>query len=180
VFSFFHPLGKGKKKEKDKERECKFWFCLIPEGSRKWGENRNVKLNYICLSMKKNPFKPDTMWKGASPQIFSNAKKLRENPTNAEEFLWLALRNNQLDGYKFRRQHPISIYIADIYCHKLKLVIEIDGGYHLTKEQQILDKERTAAIEFQGLKVIRFTNEEVLSKLTEVIDKIKAFIHSVS
>ncbi|MBC7845879.1 MAG: endonuclease domain-containing protein [Flavobacterium sp.] len=118
------------------------------------------------------------MWKGASSQIFSNAKKLRENPTEAEELLWLALRNNQVDGYKFRRQHPISIYIADFYCHKLKLVIEIDGGYHLTEEQQVLDKERTCTIEFQGLKVVRFTNEDVLLKLPEVIDKIKEFIKS--
>jgi very-short-patch-repair endonuclease len=125
--------------------------------------------------MKRNPFDPDNMWKGAPPQIFSNAKKLRENPTEAEEFLWLALRNNQLNGYKFRRQHPISIYIADFYCHKLKLVIEIDGGYHLSEEQQVLDKERTANIEFQGLKVIRFRNKEVLLKLPEVINKIKDF-----
>jgi very-short-patch-repair endonuclease len=130
--------------------------------------------------MKRNPFDPDNMWKGAPPQIFSNAKKLRENPTEAEEFLWLALRNNQLNGCKFRRQHPISIYIADFYCHKLKLVIEIDGGYHVSEEQQVLDKERTATIEFQGLKVIRFTNEEVLLKLPEVINKIKDFTISAS
>jgi very-short-patch-repair endonuclease len=129
--------------------------------------------------MKKNPFEPDNMWKGAPSKIFSNAKKLRENPTRAEELLWLALKNNQLDGYKFRRQHPIIVYIADFYCHRLKLVIEIDGGYHLSKDQQDLDKERTATIEFQGLKVIRFTNEEVLLKLPEVINKIKEFITSV-
>lgn len=130
--------------------------------------------------MKRNPFEPDNMWKGALPQIFSNAKKLRENPTEAEELLWLALKNNQVNDYKFRRQHPISIYIADFYCHKLKLVIEIDGEYHLSEEQQVLDKERTATIEFNGVKVIRFTNEEVLLKLPEVINKIKDFIMSVS
>ncbi|MBW4360379.1 endonuclease domain-containing protein [Flavobacterium sp. NAS39] len=116
------------------------------------------------------------MWKGASPQIFSNAKKLRENLTEAEEKLWLALRENQIGGYKFRRQHPLSLYIADFYCHALKLVIEIDGDYHLSEEQQFLDKKRTSDIEFQGLKVIRFTNEEVMFKLPEVIDRIRAFI----
>ena len=115
------------------------------------------------------------MWKGASPRIFANAEKLRESATEAEELLRLALRENQLDGYKFRRQHPLSIYIADFYCHKLKLVIEIDGGYHKTKEQIILDEQRTDTIEFQGLKVIRFTNEEVLLKLPEVLNKIKEF-----
>jgi very-short-patch-repair endonuclease len=125
--------------------------------------------------MKKNPFSTDDMWKGASARIFSNAQKLRENATEAEEFLWLALRENQLDGLKFRRQHPLSVYIVDFYCHKLKLVIEIDGGYHHTKEQMLLDEERTTTIEFQGLKVIRFTNDEVLLKLPEVLDKIKEF-----
>ncbi|RTY71602.1 DUF559 domain-containing protein [Flavobacterium sp. LS1P28] len=116
------------------------------------------------------------MWKGASPKIFSNAKKLRDNATEAEEKLWLAVKNYQIEGFKFRRQHPLSFYVADFYCHALKLVIEIDGGYHLTEEQQLLDEERTKHIEFQGLKVIRFTNEEVLAQLPEVIDKIKAFI----
>ncbi|TRX04663.1 endonuclease domain-containing protein [Flavobacterium gawalongense] len=120
------------------------------------------------------------MWKGASPQIFLNAKKLRENPTEAEEKLWLAVKNNQIEGYKFRRQHPLSIYVADFYCHALKLVIEIDGGYHLDEEQRLLDEKRTSDIEFQGSKVIRFTNEEIMLKLPEVIDKIKAFIKMVS
>jgi very-short-patch-repair endonuclease len=123
-----------------------------------------------------NPFKPDDMWKGATPQVFSNAQELRANATDAEEKLWLAVRNNQIEGYKFRRQHPLSIYIADFYCHALKLVIEIDGGYHLTEEQQLLDKKRTSDIEFQGVKVIRFTNEEIMLNLPEVIYKINAFI----
>ena len=126
--------------------------------------------------MDKKSLQSDSMWKGASPQIFSNAKKLRENQTQAEEKLWLAVKNNQIEGYKFRRQHPLSIYIADFYCHALKLVIEIDGGYHLDEEQRLLDEKRTSDIEFQGLKVIRFTNDEVLLQLPEVLDTIKAFI----
>lgn len=126
--------------------------------------------------MDKKLLQTDDMCKGASAQIFSNAKKLRENSTAAEEKLWLAVKDNQIEGYKFRRQHPISNYIADFYCHALKLVIEIDGGYHLTEEQKLLDAKRTNDIEFQGLKVMRFTNEEVLLQLPEVIAKIKAFI----
>ena len=129
--------------------------------------------------MDKKSLQSDSMWKGASPQIFSNAKKLRENQTQAEEKLWLAVKNNQIEGYKFRRQHPLSIYIADFYCHALKLVIEIDGGYHLDEEQRLLDEKRTSDIEFQGLKVIRFTNDEVLLQLPEVLDTIKAFISTV-
>jgi very-short-patch-repair endonuclease len=126
--------------------------------------------------MDKDPFKPDDMWKGASPQIFSNARKLRDNATVAEDILWTALRNKQLNGYKFRRQHPLSFYIADFYCHEFKLVIEVDGGYHQTKEQILLDNRRTADIEFQGLKVIRFTNEEVTIDLPNVLDRIKECI----
>lgn len=126
--------------------------------------------------MKKNPLLSDNMWKDASGIIFSYAKKLRENPTQAEEVMWLSLSNNQLDGYKFRRQHPLLNYVADFYCHQLKLVIEIDGGYHQTEEQKKLDKERTVNIEFQGLYVIRFTNGEVLSDIYSVLSKIKEFI----
>jgi len=130
--------------------------------------------------MNKSKNHSENMWKGASPQIFSNAKKLRENQTEAEQRLWLAVKDNQIEGYKFRRQHPLSIYIADFYCHALKLVIEIDGGCHLDEEQQLLDKKRTADLKFQGLNVIRFTNEEILFKLPEVLDKIKAFIKTKS
>jgi very-short-patch-repair endonuclease len=128
--------------------------------------------------MKSNPFRSDNMWKDAPASVFSNASKLRENLTEAEELLWLALKDNQVEGYKFRRQHPIGIYIADFYCHKLKLVIEIDGGYHLSEEQQQLDKERTKFLEFQGLIVIRFSNKKVLLNLPEVINTIKDFIKS--
>ncbi|AWG21470.1 hypothetical protein FFWV33_07940 [Flavobacterium faecale] len=126
--------------------------------------------------MEENPLESDNMWKGATPAIFSNAKKLRENATEAENQLWLALRNKQLNGLKFRRQHPLSCYIADFYCHELKLIIEVDGGYHLTKEQIQLDNRRTADLEFQGLKVIRFTNEEVMLRLSNVLDKIREWV----
>ena len=128
--------------------------------------------------MDQNPFNSDDMWKGATPRIFSNAKKLRDSATEPENVLWEALRNKRLDGYKFRRQHPLAIYIADFYCHELKLVIEVDGGYHQTKEQLILDKRRTDDIAFQGLKLIRFTNEEVTFNLEEVLTKIKDFMKS--
>jgi very-short-patch-repair endonuclease len=126
--------------------------------------------------MKKNPLLSDNMWKDASGIIFSNAKKLRENPTQAEELMWLSLRNNQLEGYKFRRQYPSLNYIVDFYCHQLKLVVEIDGEYHKTVEQKKLDKKRTVNIQFQGLDVIRFTNEEVLNDIDSILRTIKEFI----
>lgn len=126
--------------------------------------------------MKKNPFKSVDMWKGATPKIFANAKDLRANLTEAEEQLWKSLSGNKLEGYKFRRQHPLGLYIVDFYCHALKLAIEIDGEYHFTEEQKRMDYNRTKEIEFQGVKVIRFTNQEVVNDIAQVIEKIKTFI----
>jgi len=120
-----------------------------------------------------NPYHDSSMWKGAKPNLFSKAINLRENMTETETILWKDLKSKQLLGYKFRRQHPISHFIVDFYCHKLKLVIEIDGEYHNQKEQLKLDQERTKLLEFQGLKVIRFSNVEVSSNLSKVIDEIK-------
>ncbi|MHB1196560.1 MAG: endonuclease domain-containing protein [Lutibacter sp.] len=120
----------------------------------------------------------DNMWKGASPSGFLKAKELREKMTLSEKILWKELDNNKLLDVKFRRQHPIGIYIVDFYAHKLKLIIELDGKYHQNKKQQILDDERTTFLEFNGLKVIRFKNEEILENLSTVIQKIKKEISS--
>ena len=120
----------------------------------------------------KNPFHDNSMWKGASPNIFSKANHLRKNMTEAESVLWEELRNKKMLGFKFRRQHPISIYIADFYCHKLKLIIEVDGKYHANEEQQKSDLNRTKELEFQGLKIIRFSNNDVLNNLPQVLKKI--------
>ncbi|MEM6517627.1 MAG: endonuclease domain-containing protein, partial [Bacteroidota bacterium] len=75
-------------------------------------------------------------------------------------------------GFKFRRQHPIAGYVLDFYCHKLRLSIEIDGGYHLKKEQQEKDAERTAYLNEVGITEIRFTNDLVLNNFQEVIEQI--------
>lgn len=115
----------------------------------------------------------ESMFKGAPAGSFSKAKSLRSNMTKAEIVLWEAIKNNQLEGFKFRRQHPIHNFIVDFYCHKLKLIIEVDGEYHLNKAQQSKDIERTEIIEYQNLKLIRFTNEEVLSNLNNVLERIR-------
>jgi very-short-patch-repair endonuclease len=117
-----------------------------------------------------------SMWRGASSGLFKKADKLRQEMTEAETILWERLRANQLLGYKFRRQHPISIYIADFYCHKLSLIIEVDGKYHNKKEQIINDEKRTEDLKFQGMKILRFTNQEVVNNIETVILKIKGFI----
>lgn len=130
--------------------------------------------------MKKDNLHHDnSMWKGASKATFLKAQELRNNMTEPEKKLWERLSNNQLEGFKFRRQHPILFYIADFYCHALLLVIEIDGGYHETAEQKIKDEERTELLRSNKITVIRFTNEAVLNHIDEVIKEIVATIHGL-
>lgn len=111
----------------------------------------------------------------AAPPLFAMAKELRNHLTPAEKILWCRLKQI-LPGYKFRRQHPIGNFIADFYCHSAKLVIEVDGPVHNSKEQAEYDQERTFIIEGWGIKVIRFSNEEVETKIESVIDVIRSEI----
>ena len=99
-------------------------------------------------------------------------KKNKLNPTDAERVLWEYLRREQL-GYKFRRQQVIDNYIADFACLESKLIIELDGDYHLTAEQILKDRERTERLSLLGYKVIRFKNEEVIDNPETVIKQIK-------
>jgi very-short-patch-repair endonuclease len=105
---------------------------------------------------------------GATPEIKARAKSLRKRMTHCEKVLWQVLRKNQLRCFYFRRQHPISRFIVDFYCHELKLVIEIDGLYHASESQKEKDLSRTAALENFGIKVIRFTNIEIIEKVRKV------------
>ena len=124
--------------------------------------------------MKKlKPNHDEGMWKGAPSDSFSKAQFLRRNETKAEKLLWEKLRNNQLEGLKFRRQHPVNIYIADFYCHKFKLMIELDGDYHNQEEQKQKDEVRTEVLRLNGLKIIRFKNEEVEQDINQVLTTIK-------
>lgn len=94
------------------------------------------------------------MFYGADKIIFQNAKALRNNLTAEEMILWGRLKE-YFPKYKFRRQHPISNYIADFYCHKLKLVIEVDGSIHSLDENIKLDEARQKNLENLGVKVFR-------------------------
>ncbi|MDD3132861.1 MAG: DUF559 domain-containing protein [Bacteroidales bacterium] len=109
---------------------------------------------------------------GASPEIIAKAKSLRKNMTDAEKLLWTALREKQLDSFKFRRQHPMWIFIADFYCHKAKLIVELDGGIHQQAETKERDINRTAEMGKFEIKVLRFTNEEVMENLNQVLVQI--------
>ena len=102
----------------------------------------------------KNPYKSGGMFEGASPIIFANAKHLRKNMTDAEQVLWFYLKQG-INGFKFRRQHPIGIYIADFYCHKAKLIIEVDGSIHNNADIIKSDKIRQKDLEDWGYNVIR-------------------------
>ena len=112
------------------------------------------------------------MFYGAGPIIFELAKKLRNNVTNEEMILWGMLKE-KFPTLKFRRQHPVSNYIADLYCHSQKLIIEIDGSIHDLKEIKLKDEQRQKDLEKLGIKVIRFTNKTVRNNLDEVIQTIE-------
>src|SRR6476659_5669904 len=89
---------------------------------------------------------------GAHPLIFKKAEELRNRMTHAEELLWNYLKTNEWN-VKFRRQHPLSIYVADFYCHKLKLIIEVDGSIHNIENIKKHDAERELNLKSLGLKI---------------------------
>ena len=99
------------------------------------------------------------------------AIKNRNHPTEAESILWQHIKGGRT-GWHFRRQHVILDYIPDFVCMSKQLIIEIDGGYHFTGEQPQLDAERTKELEEQGFKILRFTNEEVIGDIDNVLKTI--------
>jgi len=116
------------------------------------------------------------MFYGALPILFDFARKLRDHQTEAELYLWSQLDNLNCLNVRFKRQHPILYFVADFYCHKAKLIIEVDGGYHDLPEQYKYDKEREHELEDLGLKVIRFTNEQVLFQIENTLKAIEGVI----
>ena len=118
------------------------------------------------------------MFYKADRLIFENARELRKRLTPAEQTFWLRLKE-KFPQYKFRRQHPISIYIADFYCHKLKLVIEIDGSIHDSVEAKLNDKKRQEDLENLELNVIRFTNDQIKSDVENVLKIISSVIEKL-
>ena len=113
------------------------------------------------------------MHRGARARLFQFASRNRRPLTNAEQILWDALSNKQLNGWKFRRQHPCGTYILDFYCHQAGLCIEVDGAYHLQPEQKELDEIRTKYLQEAGIRVLRFTNQDVAFDLPKVLQAIK-------
>lgn len=118
----------------------------------------------------------DNLFYGASILTRQRARELRKSLTPAERKLWGVLKNSQMEGYKFRRQHPIYQYIADFYCHELRLVIELDGGVHDEIDQQEHDSNRDLVIREFGIEILRFKNEEVMNDTKNMLEKVKAFL----
>jgi len=120
------------------------------------------------------------------PSIIDLCRELRRKQTPAEAILWQNLRDRNLAGKKFLRQHPVCVqsifgrnlyYIPDFYCHEAKLVIEADGPVHLFKKEY--DKNRDEVLVGLGLSILRFTNDEILNDLNRVLNIIKERTASV-
>ena len=94
--------------------------------------------------------------------------ELRREATDAEGRLWKLLRGRQLAGHKFRRQHEFGGFVLDFFCADAHLAIEVDGGQHFSEEGAARDHERTQFLEANGIRVLRFTNTEILSELEAV------------
>ena len=107
------------------------------------------------------------------------ARVLRHEETSAEKILWKELRNKKL-GVKFRRQHPVDMYILDFYAPDIKLAIELDGSPHKAKENREWDKERTRYLEWKYIKVLRFWNSEIENNLSSLLVKIKNEIKNLT
>jgi very-short-patch-repair endonuclease len=120
--------------------------------------------------------KRDEKWQVADPVEYSllkeYAKVNRRTMTDAESVFWSIARANGL-GQKCRRQYIIGKYIVDFFFRESMLIVEIDGGYHFTEQQQTDDAERQQYFEAKGYRVLRFTNEEVIADTDQVISTIK-------
>ena len=108
-----------------------------------------------------------------NPALKQLSQELRKNMTDAEQKLWSKIRMKQLKGLMFSRQKPIGGYIADFYCHKANLVIEIDGGQHFSGETIEYDGIRDNFMKSMGITVLRFTNTDVMENIEGVVEKIE-------
>ena len=115
------------------------------------------------------------MYFGAKPGVMDLAKSFRNNLTYYENLLWEKLNGKKICGVRFRRQHPINFFIADFYCHEVRLVVEVDGVIHTHKIDY--DDGRSAELEKFGIKVIRFTNSEVENSISKVVNRIETIVN---
>ena len=100
------------------------------------------------------------------------SRELRKNMTDAELLLWSRLRKKQVKGVQFYRQKPLGNYIVDFYCPAANLIVEVDGGQHYTDEGKTKDRERDNYLASLDLKVLRFSNSDVLKEIAAVLQMI--------
>ncbi|MEI6455931.1 MAG: endonuclease domain-containing protein [bacterium] len=113
---------------------------------------------------------------GAKPETLRLAAELRNTMTEAEKILWKHLRNRQLAGCRFRRQHPVNEFIIDFFCYEAMIAVEVDGEVHNDLTQIEYDIERTRILNQLGIMVIRFSNRDVESNINDVVKKIIDFL----
>ena len=108
------------------------------------------------------------------PRLRAFRKSLRRNLTPAEARLWSLIKNSQLDGRKFRRQHSYAGYIFDFYCSSEKLAIELDGEIHYNERAAANDRERELVMRYFGIRVLRFENKDIFESQSWVLDRIRS------
>ena len=141
------------------------------------GEPYKDKLLPLPAFLKALPLEGGGLGGGETANLKPHARDMRKNQTEAEKILWHHLSHSQVNGYRFRRQHPMGgRYIVDFICLEQKLIIELDGGQHAN--QQAYDAQRTAFLEAEGYRVIRFWNNEVMENMEAAWGKIVETLRS--
>jgi very-short-patch-repair endonuclease len=111
-------------------------------------------------------------------RLLEFAKSMRQRQTDAEALLWMRLRAGRLLGFKFKRQQPIGEFIVDFVCFERQLIVEADGGQHADDSNVAADAGRTRWLESQGFRVLRFWNDEVLTRSNDVLESILAALRA--
>jgi very-short-patch-repair endonuclease len=106
------------------------------------------------------------------PTTLALARRLRREMTPQESKLWHRLRGKQLYGIKFRRQHPVGQFVLDFFCYEHSLAVEIDGHSHYEPRQRVHDQARTEWLAEHGIRVVRFTNQDVDTNIESVLEEI--------
>ncbi len=117
------------------------------------------------------------MYFGADPEILRRAYALRSNMTSSEKRLWQYLRGRKVIGYRFRRQHAVNQFILDFFCFEKLLGIEVDGKVHNDQTQHERDEGRTMILKRFGIRILRFTNDQIEYDISQVIKEIQNALH---
>lgn len=112
---------------------------------------------------------------GGRGRALARAREMRKNPTEAERVLWRALRSKRLAGYKWKRQQPIGRYIVDFACFESRVIVEADGAQHI---DSVYDAARDAWLTAQGFLVLRFHNNDILTRLDAVLTSVLTAVAS--